>query len=137
MRSALADSYDVGESEPDIQVVDVDLLGDRELVLRHATRKGVGLAEAGQEATLRHIRRLWGYAVRLEETPAAPTALRSARNRAGFLRGDVSQKDLPVPSVLGPEDAGASSFMTRPVRKDGQGGRSGPLGSPDLTKLTQ
>src|SRR5271157_4569437 len=70
LRSALADSYDVGEGEPDIQVVDVDLLGDRPLVLRHGTRDGVGLAEAGREATLRHIRRLWGYEVRLEETPA-------------------------------------------------------------------
>ena len=35
VRSALADSYDVGANEPDIQVVDVDLLGDRQLVLRH------------------------------------------------------------------------------------------------------
>ena len=70
MRSALADSYDVAASEPDIQVVDVDLMGDRPLVLRHAVRNGVGLAEAGREATLRHIRRLWGYQVRLEEMPA-------------------------------------------------------------------
>ncbi len=67
LRSALADSYDVAANEPDIQVVDVDLLGDRPLVLRHATRDGVGLAEAGREATLSHIRRLWGYEVRLEE----------------------------------------------------------------------
>jgi stage V sporulation protein R len=74
LRSALADSYDVGEGEPDIQVVDVDLLGDRELVLRHTARKGVGLAEAGREATLRHVRRLWGYDVRLEDAPAAPTS---------------------------------------------------------------
>ena len=70
VRSALADSYDVAASEPDIQVVDVDLMGDRPLVLRHAVRDGVGLAEAGREGTLRHIRRLWGYQVRLEEMPA-------------------------------------------------------------------
>ena len=74
LRSALADSYDVGEGEPDIQVVDVDLLGDRELVLRHTSRKGVGLAEAGREATLRHVRNLWGYGVRLEDAPATLTA---------------------------------------------------------------
>jgi stage V sporulation protein R len=71
VRSALADSYDVAASEPDIQVVDVDLMGDRPLALRHAVRNGVGLAEAGREGTLRHIRRLWGYQVRLEETPAS------------------------------------------------------------------
>ena len=70
VRSALADSYDVGANEPDIQVVDVDLMGDRPLVLRHAMRNGVGLADTGREATMRHIRRLWGYQVRLEETPA-------------------------------------------------------------------
>ena len=70
VRSALADSYDVGASEPDIQVVDVDLMGDRPLVLRHAMRNGVGLADTGREATMRHIRRLWGYEVRLDETPA-------------------------------------------------------------------
>jgi stage V sporulation protein R len=69
VRSALADSYDAAANEPDIQVVDVDLMGDRPLVLRHATRNGVGLAEAGREATLRHIRRLWGYQVNLEEEP--------------------------------------------------------------------
>ena len=66
LRSALADSYDVGANEPDIQVVDVDLLGDRPLVLRHTTRNGVGLAQTGREATMSHIRRLWGYEVRLE-----------------------------------------------------------------------
>jgi stage V sporulation protein R len=70
VRSALADSYDVAANDPDIQVVDVDLMGDRPLALRHAMRNGVGLADAGREATMRHIRRLWGYQVRLEETPA-------------------------------------------------------------------
>jgi stage V sporulation protein R len=70
VRSGLADSYDVAANDPDIQVVDVDLMGDRPLALRHAMRNGVGLADAGREATMRHIRRLWGYQVRLEETPA-------------------------------------------------------------------
>ena len=72
VRSALADSYDVSANEPDIQVVDVDLLGERSLVLRHTLRNGVRLAEVDREATLRHVRRLWGHAVRLEETPIAP-----------------------------------------------------------------
>lgn len=69
MRSALADSYDVSANEPDIQIVDVNLVGERSLVLRHALRNGVRLAEADREATLRHIRRLWGHEVQLEETP--------------------------------------------------------------------
>jgi stage V sporulation protein R len=75
VRSALADSYDVSANEPDIQVVDVNLLGDRPLVLRHTLRNGVGLAEVGREATVRHVRRLWGYEVRLEESPIMPSGL--------------------------------------------------------------
>ena len=50
-------------------MVDVDLLGDQSLILRHTVRNGVRLAEADREATLRHIGRLWGGEVRLEETP--------------------------------------------------------------------
>jgi len=45
-RSTLADSYDVAATERDIQVVDVDSMGDRPLILRHTVRNGVGLAEA-------------------------------------------------------------------------------------------
>jgi spore cortex formation protein SpoVR/YcgB (stage V sporulation) len=67
VRSALADSYDVGAGEPDIEVADVDLRGSRELKLRHNVRHGVKLSEQGREATLAHIRRLWGYEVKLEE----------------------------------------------------------------------
>ncbi len=67
VRSKLADSYDVAASEPDIQVVEADTLGDRPLVLRHTMRNGVTLADLGKDATLRHIRWLWGYDVRVEE----------------------------------------------------------------------
>jgi spore cortex formation protein SpoVR/YcgB (stage V sporulation) len=67
LRSALADSYNVGVGEPDIEVIDVDILGNRELKLRHNVRNGVKLADLGKESTLRHIRRLWGYDVKLEE----------------------------------------------------------------------
>jgi stage V sporulation protein R len=67
VRNALAESYDVSSNEPDIQVADVDLLGNRELILRHNVRNGVKLATADREQTLRHVRRLWGYDVKLEE----------------------------------------------------------------------
>jgi stage V sporulation protein R len=67
VRNALAQSYDISGAEPDIQVVDVDLLGDRQLILKHNVRNGVRLAEASRDQTLRHIRKLWGYEVRLEE----------------------------------------------------------------------
>lgn len=65
IRSALADSYDIGEHRPDIQVVDVDLLGDRHLRLQHNVKDGIMLEEASRDATLRYVRRLWGYEVSL------------------------------------------------------------------------
>ncbi|RWE14101.1 MAG: SpoVR family protein [Mesorhizobium sp.] len=65
IRAGLAQSYDIGASRPDIQVVDVDLLGDRQLRLEHKVKNGIMLEEASRDATLRHIRTLWGYEVSL------------------------------------------------------------------------
>ena len=66
VRKALAESYDVSAMEPDIQIVDVDLRGDRELVLRHSVHDGIVLDEKTRVDVLDYIGRLWGYAVRLE-----------------------------------------------------------------------
>ncbi len=63
MREALARSYDIGVIEPDIQVVDVNLQGDRHLRLQHAVRDGIPLAEKNRDEVLKHVRRLWGYDV--------------------------------------------------------------------------
>ncbi|TKT69307.1 SpoVR family protein [Aquamicrobium sp. LC103] len=65
IRAALARSYDIGANQPDIQVVDVDLLGDRQLRLQHNVKNGVLLDEGSRDETLRHIRHLWGYDVSL------------------------------------------------------------------------
>jgi stage V sporulation protein R len=65
IRATLARSFDIGANLPDIQVVDVDLLGDRQLRLQHTLQDGVALVESSRDATLRHIRRLWGYDVSL------------------------------------------------------------------------
>jgi stage V sporulation protein R len=65
IRSALARSYDIGASRSDIQVTDVDLLGDRHLRLQHKVTDGVLLEDSSCEATLRHVRALWGYKVSL------------------------------------------------------------------------
>jgi stage V sporulation protein R len=66
IRRSMADSYDVGASRTDIQVVDVDLLGDRQLRLEHRVRGGVVLEEKSRNVTLRHIHKLWGYEVSLK-----------------------------------------------------------------------
>ena len=67
MRRALARKYDVARSDPDIQVVDVDLAGDRRLELRHNVMEGVTLEEKDTDRVLQHLADLWGYEVRLVE----------------------------------------------------------------------
>jgi spore cortex formation protein SpoVR/YcgB (stage V sporulation) len=71
IRSALSRQYDLSRREPDIQVVDVDLRGDRCLVLAHSAHNGVLLAEKSCRAVLRHVAALWGYSVKLLEIDAA------------------------------------------------------------------
>jgi stage V sporulation protein R len=70
VRAALSRLYDPGANRPDIQVVDVDLLGDRRLRLRHTVKSGLLLEVPNRDATLAHIRRLWGYGVSLEGVEA-------------------------------------------------------------------
>ncbi|MEM9106949.1 MAG: SpoVR family protein [Pseudomonadota bacterium] len=67
IREVLAQNYDLGSQEPFIQVVDVDLLGDRCLKLQHTKRNGVPLEKEHKQATLAHLEYLWGYDVKLEE----------------------------------------------------------------------
>ena len=50
-----------------LQVVDVDLAGDRRLQLRHDIVNGVSLEEEDAWRVLRHLANLWGYPVVLEE----------------------------------------------------------------------
>jgi spore cortex formation protein SpoVR/YcgB (stage V sporulation) len=70
LREALAATCEPAEAVPDIQVVDVDLQGDRTLRLAHFTRDGRPLDPATREATLAHLRHLWGYDVTLEDRRA-------------------------------------------------------------------
>jgi stage V sporulation protein R len=65
IRTALSRNYDLGANRPDVQVVDVDLLGERHLRLEHKVTDDILLDEDSCDATLRHIRTLWGYKVSL------------------------------------------------------------------------
>jgi stage V sporulation protein R len=71
LRSALARHYDLARQEPDIQIVDLDLAGDRRLILRHIVHDGVLLDEPTCKAVLDHLSTLWHYGLALEETDAA------------------------------------------------------------------
>jgi stage V sporulation protein R len=71
IRSALAKQYDLSRREPDVQVVDVDLTGDRCLILAHYVHEGVLLEEKTCRSVLRYAGFLWGYGVKLLEIEAA------------------------------------------------------------------
>ena len=65
IRELLAAQYDLSNVEPNIQVTNVDIGGDRSLTLRHQQSGRRPLA-ANYEEMLRHVVRLWGFTCRLE-----------------------------------------------------------------------
>jgi stage V sporulation protein R len=76
IRRELARQYDVGYIDPNIEVIDVDLAGDRRLMLRHAVVKGARLNEVDARRVLQHLADLWSYDVSLVEVDAANNALK-------------------------------------------------------------
>jgi spore cortex formation protein SpoVR/YcgB (stage V sporulation) len=66
LRQIVADQYNLGSQEPNIQVWNVDLRGDRSLTLRHFSYEGRPIGKT-QDEVLRHVASLWGFKVRLEE----------------------------------------------------------------------
>ncbi|MGD9812389.1 MAG: SpoVR family protein, partial [Sphingobium sp.] len=67
IRRALSRNYDISRRDPDIQVVDVDLVGDRKLMVQHRVLDGVTLAAEDAKRVLQHLANLWGYPVVLHE----------------------------------------------------------------------
>ncbi|MGH9809110.1 MAG: SpoVR family protein, partial [Terriglobia bacterium] len=76
IRRELAKQYDVGFIDANIEVVDVDLAGDRRLMLRHAVVKGAQLNEADTKRVLQHLADLWSYDVSLVEADTAGNTLK-------------------------------------------------------------
>jgi stage V sporulation protein R len=70
VRQALSHQYDLGQREPNIQVWNVNLRGDRSLTLRHFQHNDRPLGDGAQEV-LKHVARLWGFDVHLESANAA------------------------------------------------------------------
>ncbi|MEO8300041.1 MAG: SpoVR family protein, partial [Burkholderiales bacterium] len=70
VRESLSRQYDLGSREPNIQVWNVNLRGDRSLTLRHFQHNDRPLADSAQQV-LKHVARLWGFAVHLESVDAA------------------------------------------------------------------
>ncbi|MGL4930405.1 MAG: SpoVR family protein, partial [Plesiomonas sp.] len=69
IREALSTQYNLSNLEPNVQVWNVALRGDRSLTLRHVMHDRVPLAKSRKEV-MKHIYRLWGFDVYLEEVNA-------------------------------------------------------------------
>ena len=75
VRTNLADQFDVVQNEPEIEVVDVDLDGDRRLILQHRVYSGILVKESDTAQVLRHLANIWGYEVTLAEVSAESEAV--------------------------------------------------------------
>ncbi|WP_456734153.1 SpoVR family protein [Bradyrhizobium sp. USDA 3364] len=76
VRRELARQYDVGFVDANIEVIDVDLDGDRRLMLRHTTVKGAQLNETDARRVLQHLADLWSYDVALTEVDGTDKVLK-------------------------------------------------------------
>ncbi|RCU50390.1 MULTISPECIES: SpoVR family protein [Corallincola] len=65
IRELLAAQYNLSQREPNIQVYDVDLRGDRSLTLRYTPHQQIPLDKSYPEV-LKHLHRLWGFEIKLE-----------------------------------------------------------------------
>lgn len=66
VRQMLSAQYNLSNIEPNIQVFNVDVIGDRSLTLHFVPNQRVPLA-ANYPEVLKHLHRLWGFTVKLEQ----------------------------------------------------------------------
>ena len=88
IRRALSRQYDIASLDADIQVVDVDLAGDRRLMLQHTMLNGMPLDERATREVLQHLADLWGYGVALREVDAAGATFKEHVASARAVHGD-------------------------------------------------
>ncbi|OUS06692.1 SpoVR family protein [Gammaproteobacteria bacterium 42_54_T18] len=66
VREKLSQQYNLSMNEPNIQVYNVDVRGDRSLTLRHVQHNRRPLEKENTIDVLKHLRNLWGFDVHLE-----------------------------------------------------------------------
>jgi spore cortex formation protein SpoVR/YcgB (stage V sporulation) len=81
LRQRLADQYNLGSREPNIQVWNMDRRGDRTLTLRYFSYQRRPLQE-GFADVLEHVANLWGFPVVLEEQSPEGQVRRLGEKRA-------------------------------------------------------
>jgi spore cortex formation protein SpoVR/YcgB (stage V sporulation) len=78
IRQKLSAQYDLSIIEPNIQVYDVNVRGDRTLILRHVQYDSLPLHKNTQEV-LKHMHLLWGFDVLLESVNSEGKVIASYR----------------------------------------------------------
>ena len=66
IREKLSQQYNLSNLEPNIQVHNVEVSGDRSLTLRYVPNARIPLADTRHEV-VKHIHRLWGFDVKIEQ----------------------------------------------------------------------
>lgn len=66
IRQSLSNQYNLSNIDPNIQIYNVNLRGDRSMTLRYTPHSNIPLAK-GLEEVLKHLHRLWGFEVRIEQ----------------------------------------------------------------------
>ena len=66
IREKLAAQYNLSNLEPNIQVFNVDVRGDRSMTLQYVPHDRIPL-DKGYDEVMKHLYRLWGFDVILEE----------------------------------------------------------------------
>jgi spore cortex formation protein SpoVR/YcgB (stage V sporulation) len=76
VREMLSQQYNLSQQEPDIQIYNVNVRGDRSLTLQHVLNDRRPLSGEVNEM-LRHVHRLWGYDVHLHSVEPEGRTVRS------------------------------------------------------------
>ncbi len=66
IRERLAETYNISYQDPNIQVYEVNVRGDRSLTLRHEIQSNRPLEAESANEVLKHLHRLWGFDIHLE-----------------------------------------------------------------------
>ena len=66
IREELAEQYNMSDQEPNIQVQEVDLRGDRSITLQHLQHDRIPLNEDDAKQVIKHLHHLWHFDVHVE-----------------------------------------------------------------------
>jgi spore cortex formation protein SpoVR/YcgB (stage V sporulation) len=75
IRQTLSRQYDTALHDPQLEIVEARLSGNRHLVVEHRVRNGRRLADGSSQDVLEMLARLWGFRVKLREVAADTGAL--------------------------------------------------------------